>query len=86
MGCVFDHGRAIASHHELLARASIDFVDPTWLAMSALGIGAVDEAMEHASRAVEERALNQIRLVRRPGTEALHAHPRYRELRQRMGF
>lgn len=69
-----------------MTRSEIDIVDPTFLALSALGIGAVDEAMEHAFRAVDERAPQQIWLVRRPGTEALHAHPRYPELRRKMGL
>jgi len=81
-----DRGKSVAAHQEIMSRAAVQLVSPTFLAISALGAGVADEAMEHAVRAVEEHCPNQLWLVRRPGTEALHDHPRYPELRERMGF
>ena len=81
-----DFRRALAAHQELLSRASTTWVDPTFLAISALGAGEADEAMKHAFHAIEVNAPHQLWLLRRPGTEALHAHPSYLELRNRAGL
>ena len=81
-----DYRRASAAHAELRARSVLDAVDLTFLAISASGAGEVDEAMSYAMRAVEQRSPNQLWLIRRPGLEALQAHPRYAELRSLMGL
>jgi serine/threonine-protein kinase len=81
-----DQARAEASHRELLTRADVEYVQSTMLAFSALGIGAADEAMRHAVRAVDEREnFGVLPWVRWPGTELLQAHRDYPELRRRLG-
>jgi hypothetical protein len=81
-----DQRRAEAVHRELLTRADVEYVQSIWLAISALGIGAADEAMRHAMRSVDEREnIWAFLWVRWPGTELLRAHPDYPEMRRRMG-
>jgi TolB-like protein/tRNA A-37 threonylcarbamoyl transferase component Bud32/Tfp pilus assembly protein PilF len=81
-----DRARAEAFHQELLARAVSGSVQSVWLALSALALGRNDEAMDHAMRSVQQREAFGPWFVRWPGTEALHAHPRYVELRRLAGL
>jgi serine/threonine-protein kinase len=81
-----DRSRAEAAHHELLGRAGTEYVQSCWLAFSAIGVGAADEAMRYAMRSVEEREnMFAFFWIRWPGTELLQSHPDYPELRRRMG-
>jgi TolB-like protein/Tfp pilus assembly protein PilF len=81
-----DVRRAEAIHAELRARAISGFVESIWLTRSALAIGRVDEAMEHAMRSVEAREMFGPWVKRLPGMEPLQAHPRYPELLQKAGL
>jgi hypothetical protein len=78
--------RAEAIHQELLARATTGYVQCTWLAMSALALGRVDEAMDFTFRSVTECDAFGPWFLRWPNSEALHAHPRYPELRRMAGL
>jgi serine/threonine-protein kinase len=81
-----DQRRAESAHKELLNRADVEYVQWTWLALSALGIGAVDEAMPYAMRAIEERESIPCNWIRSPATPLLLNHPDYPELRRRLGL
>jgi serine/threonine protein kinase/tetratricopeptide (TPR) repeat protein len=81
-----DDRRARAVHDELKARALTDGVDAIWLSLSAIALGRLDEAMDHAMRSVEERELFGPWVGAFPGSEGLKAHPRYPELRRKMGL
>ncbi len=85
-GIAGDQRRAAASHREMIDRADAEYVESFWLAVSALGIRATDEAMHHAMRSVEDRETVGLAFLRSPGTELLRAHPDYPALRRRMGL
>ncbi len=85
-GIAGDQQRAEASHRELLDRAQAEYVESFWLAVSALGVHATDEAMRFAMRSVEDRENVALAFLRSPGTELLRVHPDYPELRRRMGL
>jgi len=80
-----DQAKAEAIHKELLARAVTGYVQCTWLAMSALSLGRIDEAMDFAFRSVTEFDAFGPWFLRWPNIEAFHAHPRYPELRSIAG-
>ena len=80
-----DRARAEAIHQELHARAVTGYVQCTWLAISALALGRVDDAMDLAFRSVMEADGFGPWFLRWPGCEALYTHPRYPELRRRAG-
>lgn len=81
-----DRVRAEAIHQELLARASTSYIQCTWLAMSALALGRVDEAIDFTFRSVTESDAFGPWFLRWPNSDALHAHPRYPELRRMVGL
>jgi TolB-like protein/tRNA A-37 threonylcarbamoyl transferase component Bud32/Tfp pilus assembly protein PilF len=81
-----DARRAEAVHEELRARAISGMVESVWLARSALALGRVDEAMDHAMRSVEEREMFGPWITRFPDIEALQSHPRYPELLRKAGL
>jgi TolB-like protein/tRNA A-37 threonylcarbamoyl transferase component Bud32/Flp pilus assembly protein TadD len=81
-----DTARAQAVYDELRARAVSGSVDSVWLSLSALALGRLDEAVDHAMRSVEDRDLVGPWVRGLPGTEAFRAHPRYPELLKRAGL
>jgi len=81
-----ERAKAEAIHGEIEARAASGFVQHTWRSYSALAIGRVDEAMEHAIRSVTETDAFGPWFLRWPGAEALLTHPRYPELRRMIGL
>ncbi|HEV2644240.1 MAG TPA: hypothetical protein VGT98_16120, partial [Candidatus Elarobacter sp.] len=81
-----DRARAEAIHEELLARAVSGYVQCTWLAVSALALGRVDEAMDFAFRSVTEADAFGPWFLRWPKCEALESHPRYPDLRRLVGL
>jgi len=79
-----DRVRAEAVHAELRARAVTSPVSSYTLATSAIYLGRIDEAFEHALRSAERRdALGPI-WYRWPDIEPLQAHPRYSEVLARL--
>ncbi|MGH2634506.1 MAG: hypothetical protein ACRDG3_13970, partial [Tepidiformaceae bacterium] len=80
-----ERARAEAVDDELRARARSGYVQCTWLALSALALGRIDEAMDLTFRSVTESDAFGPWFIRFPGTEALRAHPRYPELMQLVG-
>ena len=80
-----DLARAQAMDDELHARARSGYVQCTWLALSALALGRIDEAMELTFGSVTERDAFGPWFLRFLGTDALRAHPRYPELLQLTG-
>ena len=80
-----DRERAEAVHTELAARAMTSRVPFFSRAISALYLGRVDEAVEHAIRSAELRdAIGPI-WFRWPDIEALRAHPRFPEVLAALG-
>ncbi|MBK5189163.1 MAG: hypothetical protein JJD97_13040, partial [Gemmatimonadaceae bacterium] len=79
---VGDPAKAEAIDRELQARAITGYIQCTWLALSALALGRVDEAMDLAFRSVTEADAFGPWFMRWPGTEALRSHHRYPELRR----
>ena len=86
-GLYMQHGdrvRAEAVHAELEARAVTSRISFYTRSVSALYLGRVDEAVEHALRSAEERdALGPI-WYRWPDLGPLQAHPRYAEILARL--
>jgi eukaryotic-like serine/threonine-protein kinase len=80
-----DLARAQAVDDELRARAKTGYVQCTWLALSALALGRIDEAMQLTFRSVTESDAFGPWFLRFPGTEALRAHPRFPELARLVG-
>ena len=79
-----DRVRAEAVHAELEARAVTSRISFYTRAISALYLGRVDEAVEHALRSAEERdALGPI-WYRWPDLGPLQSHPRYAEVLARL--
>ena len=75
-----DRTRAEAVHAELEARAVTSRITFYTRAVSALYLGRIDEAVDHALRSAELKdALGPI-WYRWPDIEALQAHPRYAEI------
>jgi tetratricopeptide (TPR) repeat protein len=81
-----DSARAQAIHDELRARAISGSVPAQWLSLSALQLGRVDEAMDHAMRSAERRELVGPWMLSFPGIAPLRAHPRYPELLRKSGL
>ena len=81
-----ERAKAEAVHREIEARATSGFVQHTWRAHSALALGLVDEAMEHAIRSVTEVDAFGPWFLRWPGVEVLEAHRRYPELKRLIGL
>ena len=80
-----DRERAEAVHTELAARAMTSRVPFFSRAISAVYLGRVDEAVEHAIRSAELRdAIGPI-WFRWPDIEALRAHPRFPEVLSALG-
>lgn len=79
-----DRVRAEAVHAELEARAVTARVSFFSRAISALYLGRVDEAMEHAVRSAEVKDAIGPMWYRWPDLGALQAHPRYPELLARL--
>jgi hypothetical protein len=72
--------RAEAVHAEVEARAIMSRISFFTRAMSALYLGRIDDALEHAIRSAESKdGLGPI-WFRRPDIEPLQRHPRYPEL------
>jgi len=79
-----DRTRAEAVHAELEARAVTSTITFYTRAVSALYLGRIDEAVEHALRSAELKdALGPI-WYRWPDIEALQAHPRYSDVLARL--
>jgi len=81
-----ERAKAEAVHREIEARALSGYVQHSWRAYSALALGRVDEAMEHAIRSVTEVDAFGPWFLRWPGGEALQSHRRYPELRRLIGL
>jgi TolB-like protein/Tfp pilus assembly protein PilF len=77
-----EHAKAKAIHSELESRALTGYVQSTWLSFSAVALGRIDEAMDHAFRSVTERDAFGPWFLRWPAIEPLLAHPRYPELKR----
>ena len=71
---------------ELKARAQLEYVQPSWISMAAIGAGKLDEAMSIAEKAVDGRDPIIVTGLGHPNWIPLRAHPRFGELRRRMGF
>ncbi len=71
---------------ELHARAKLEYVQPSWISMAAIGAGKLDEAMDIAEKAVDSRDPIITVSLRHPNWILLRAHPRFGDLRRRMGF
>jgi serine/threonine protein kinase/tetratricopeptide (TPR) repeat protein len=80
-----DLARAEAVDDELRAREKTGYVQCTWLALSALALGRIDEAMELTFRSVTESDAFGPWFLRFPGIEALRAHSRFPELARLIG-
>jgi serine/threonine-protein kinase len=78
-----DHRRAAAVHAELEARAITSRIPHYSLAMSAMYLGRMDEAIDHAIRSAEVHDAVGPIWVRWPDLEPLRAHPRYADVLSR---
>ncbi len=87
-----DTARAEAVHQELRARAVSESLKADWLALSALALGRVDEAMDHALSGVDSYGLSSpfglVVWLRTgwPNVDRFLAHPRYPEIARRLGL
>lgn len=78
-----DTVRAAELGRELRTRAAEQYVSASHLALAALGIGDVEEALGLLARAVETRATELIWLGVRPAWDSLRESPRFREIVRR---
>ena len=79
--------RAEAAYGELKCRSAIDDVAKGALAIAALGLGRIDEAIDFALESVERSDATNPTWARLPfATDAIRAHPRYPELLRAMGL
>ena len=79
-----DRERAEAVHAELAARSMTSRVPFFSRAVSALYLGRVDEAVDHAIHSAQLRDALGPLWYRWPDIEALQAHPRYPEVLARL--
>jgi serine/threonine-protein kinase len=77
---------AEAVHLELHARAQIDYVQTSLLAITAAATGRIEEAMSLAFRALEERDPVLLSLKFLPDWDPLRSHPRFPELLRSAGL
>ena len=77
-----ERAKAEAMHRELESRAITGFVQHTWLSLSAIALGRIDEAMDHAFLSVTEFNAFGPWFLRWGGVEQLQSHPRYDELKR----
>ncbi len=77
--------KARAVHNELLARAEQGYVQPTLLALSAVAVGDVEDAVARAEAAYEERDCFLIVARHVPFCADLPAVPRIKAILDRMG-
>jgi hypothetical protein len=75
-----DRVRAEAVHAELEARAVTSRISFYTRAVSAIYLGRMDEALEHAIRSAEARDAIGPVWYRWPDIEPLRAHPRFPEV------
>jgi serine/threonine-protein kinase len=80
------HDAADAILAELRARAHLEYVQPTWIAVAAIGAGKLEEAMALAETGVDERDPMIVTALALPNWAPLRVHPRFGDLRKRMGF
>ncbi len=82
-----DARRADAAYAELQARAEVDTVQRSALAIAASYLGRVDDAIAYALESVERCDALNPGWTRPPfATDAIRAHPRYAELLRAMGL
>jgi serine/threonine-protein kinase len=79
-----DRIRAEAVHAELEARAVTSRISYYTRAVSAIYLGRLEEALEHAIRSAEARDAIGPVWYRWPDTEPLRAHPRFPEVLERL--
>ena len=79
-----DRRRAEAVHAEIEARAVTSRISFYTRAVSAIYLGRIDEALEHAIRSAEARDAIGPVWFRWPDIEPLQAHPRYLEVLARL--
>jgi TolB-like protein len=72
--------RATAAQAELEARATVEYVPPSFRAAAAKAAGDLDRAMDLLALAVAERDPFVLMALRRPLWEPIRAHPRFREI------
>ena len=77
--------KARAVHNELLARAEQGYVQPTLLALSAVAVGDVEDAVARAQAAYEERDCFLIVARRFPFCADLRTVPRIQAIFDRLG-
>jgi serine/threonine protein kinase/tetratricopeptide (TPR) repeat protein len=85
-GMVDQRDLADAVFTELRARSQLEYVQPSWIAMAAIGAGKLDEAIGIAEKAVDGRDPIIVTSLGHPSWIPLRAHPRFGDLRRRMGF
>jgi len=71
---------------ELRARARLEYVQPTWIVFAAIGAGQLDDAMVMAEKGADERDPIIVTAWGHPSWAPLRVHPRFGDLRRRMGY
>jgi TolB-like protein/tRNA A-37 threonylcarbamoyl transferase component Bud32 len=80
-----DHAKAEGLYRELAARAAAGYVQPTILAVAAIGCGRDEEALSLVARGIEERDWVAPNFARRwPDLDPLRAQPGFHQILQRM--
>jgi len=85
-GLAGEHDSADAILAELRARARLEYVQPTFIVFAAIGAGRMDEAMDLAEKGADERDPIIVTAWAHPSWRPLRSHPRFGELRRRMGL
>ncbi|MFN8668639.1 MAG: protein kinase [Gemmatimonadaceae bacterium] len=80
-----DDARASAAWRELAARAECSYVPHFALASAALGVGRLDDALEHSIRSAHARDYLAPFYLRDPWRAGLSVHPRWPEFLHAMG-
>jgi hypothetical protein len=76
--------RAVAD--QLVAWSESTYVDPSDIAKYYVMAGAAAPALDWLEKAVKERAFVLVHLFGDPLCDSLRDHPRYRNLRRRLGL
>ena len=70
---------------ELRLRAEDEYVAPFLFAFIHLGIGGLEAALDHLEQTYEEQSPGVV-LLQRPEWDPLRDHPRFQDLRRRVGL